>query len=43
MGGLAFVDDPEWRGVSVANDKLVFTLNELKGNIWAAAAPKSQN
>jgi Tol biopolymer transport system component len=34
---LSFHENPEWRGLSVARDKIVFTLNELRGNIWTAS------
>jgi hypothetical protein len=34
---LSFVDNPDWNGPSVARDKIVFTLNELRGNIWTAS------
>jgi hypothetical protein len=37
---LSLVDDPDSKGVSVARDKIVFSLNELKGNIWSAALPE---
>jgi Tol biopolymer transport system component len=32
----SFIEDPGWRGPSIARDKIVFTLVELTGNIWLA-------
>jgi hypothetical protein len=40
---LSLIDDPAWRGVSVARDKIVFTLREFKGNLWTATPPQQRN
>jgi Tol biopolymer transport system component len=32
------IEDPAWRGVSVAEDKVAITLVDLTGNIWMAEA-----
>ena len=32
----SMIEDPAWRGVSIARDKIVITLVELTGNIWMA-------
>jgi Tol biopolymer transport system component len=33
---LSLPSDPDWLGISVARDKIVFALRELTGNIWIA-------
>ena len=35
-------DDPDWLGLSVARDKIVFSLRELTGNIWIATYGPAQ-
>jgi hypothetical protein len=35
---LSFIENPDWRGISVARDKIVVALSELRGNIWTATA-----
>jgi hypothetical protein len=35
-------EDPEWRGPSVARDKVLFALTELTGNIWVAERESSR-
>ena len=32
----SLIENPAWRGISVARDKIVFTLKEVTGNIWMA-------
>jgi Tol biopolymer transport system component len=40
---LSFIEDPSWRGISVARDKIVFTLKEARGNIWTATRSQQTN
>jgi Tol biopolymer transport system component len=36
------IEDPAWRGGSVARDKIVITVVELTGNIWMAEQQKNE-
>ena len=41
MPSRTLLEDPAWRGVSIARDKMLLALRELTGNIWMAESKQN--